>query len=182
MNVPINVFLEFDIKETYPRHFLGVVDLSTDQESKYYYSLVKLVERGYEFDEALETKAEDFLEYLMSAMNSKPDKARRLVTSLIYSSDESPSDFVQSISTLVSSRYPTITKAKFSFLFATIRISSANTRIRLMELDLDKDLKKADTSINLKEADTPINLRQQLGPLPGIITFGQIKKRKICRI
>ncbi|KAK2956082.1 hypothetical protein BLNAU_8862 [Blattamonas nauphoetae] len=70
MNVPINVFLEFDIKETYPRHFLGVVDLSTDQESKYYYSLVKLVERGYEFDEALQDKAAEFLENLISSLPS----------------------------------------------------------------------------------------------------------------
>ncbi|KAK2962731.1 hypothetical protein BLNAU_2164 [Blattamonas nauphoetae] len=109
---------------------------------------------------------------------SKPELARRRITTLIPSSDGSHSNFIKSISTLVSSRYQRITEATLKFLITTISISSAKTRINLMESGLVTTLLKLDlvtTLMNpafvedLKKANTPINLHQRIHNLLYVI-------------
>ncbi|KAK2960037.1 hypothetical protein BLNAU_4920 [Blattamonas nauphoetae] len=60
----------------------------------------------------------------------------KLVTDLVPSSDGSPSGFVESIVTLLSSPHSAVVAAALSFLYITLFYSSLSVRCRLMESDL----------------------------------------------
>ncbi|KAK2960052.1 hypothetical protein BLNAU_4935 [Blattamonas nauphoetae] len=76
-------------------YFATNSDLSFEEKSAIYCSLVSLVKAGYPFDDALLSRAARFLKDLEPKWDA-PDLADKLVTELVPSSDGSPSDFIES--------------------------------------------------------------------------------------
>ncbi|KAK2960008.1 hypothetical protein BLNAU_4891 [Blattamonas nauphoetae] len=113
--------------------------LSFEDKSRIYCSLVALVKAEYAFDNALQDKAAQFLQSLELKWDEK-EKAAKLVTDLVPSSAGSPSDFVDSILTLLSSPHSKVTKAALSFLSATIDASPDEIRSHLVKSDLISNL------------------------------------------
>ncbi|KAK2950194.1 hypothetical protein BLNAU_14880 [Blattamonas nauphoetae] len=109
-------------------------ELSFDEKSTIYNSLVALVKARSHFDSALQDRAVRFLKNLEPKWN-EPGYSAGLVNDLVPSSDGSPSGFAASIVTLLSSPHWTIVTAALSFLFATFRPSSA-IQCQLVESDL----------------------------------------------
>ncbi|KAK2958838.1 hypothetical protein BLNAU_6087 [Blattamonas nauphoetae] len=110
-------------------------NLSFDDKSTIYRSLVALVKGQYPFDMTLQNKAVQFLESLEPQWGDQ-DQATKLVTDLAPSSNGSPSCFVESILILLSSSHPTVAAAASSFMFETILFLSAEIRLQLVESDL----------------------------------------------
>ncbi|KAK2943457.1 hypothetical protein BLNAU_21640 [Blattamonas nauphoetae] len=98
-------------------------------------SLVALVKAEYPFDETLLDKAARFLKNLVPSWFEK-EQAEKLVTDLVLSSAGSPSGFVDSILTLLSSSHSTVVAAALSFLHEITIRSSIEIRSRLVESDL----------------------------------------------
>ncbi|KAK2957743.1 hypothetical protein BLNAU_7177 [Blattamonas nauphoetae] len=113
--------------------------MSLEDKSTLYRSLISLIRTNCEFDDALQDRAAQFLQSLEPKWNEK-EKAAKLVTDLVPSSAGSPSDFVASILTLLSSPHSKVTKAALSFLSATINASPDEIRCRLVESDLITNL------------------------------------------
>ncbi|KAK2955149.1 hypothetical protein BLNAU_9878 [Blattamonas nauphoetae] len=95
------------------------VELSFDEKSTIYDSLVALVKAEYPFNNALQDRAAQFLKNLEPKRNEQV--ADKLITDLVPSSAGSPSGFVESILTLLSSPHSTVVAAVLSFLFETTR-------------------------------------------------------------
>ncbi|KAK2963087.1 hypothetical protein BLNAU_2110 [Blattamonas nauphoetae] len=93
--------------------------LSFEDMSRIFNSLVVLVKAGYPFDNALEDRAAQFLESLEPEWDEQ-DLADKLVEELVPSSAGSPSGFVESIATLLSSPHSTVVAAALSFLDKTM--------------------------------------------------------------
>ncbi|KAK2957843.1 hypothetical protein BLNAU_7277 [Blattamonas nauphoetae] len=110
-------------------------DLSFEDKSVIYTSLVALVKAEYPFDDFLQFKAARLLENLEPGWGDQY-LANGLVTELVPSSAGSPSDFIESILTLLSSPHSTVVAAALSFLNETARISSPQFQSRLVESDL----------------------------------------------
>ncbi|KAK2960137.1 hypothetical protein BLNAU_5020 [Blattamonas nauphoetae] len=108
--------------------------LSFEEKSAIYCSLVALVKAEYPFDNALQDRAALFLKSLEPewADNDLPAK---LITNLVPSSDGSPSGFVESIVTLLSSPHSTVVAAALSFLNKTMGASKPPFRLQLVESD-----------------------------------------------
>ncbi|KAK2963568.1 hypothetical protein BLNAU_1611 [Blattamonas nauphoetae] len=110
-------------------------ELKFRDQSTLYCSLVALVKDEYPFDEALEDKAVQFLKSLEP--NSLEQKlAAKLITDLVSSSTDSPSGFVGSILTLLSSPYSTVVAATLSLLLETTRFLYPADLYRLVKSDL----------------------------------------------
>ncbi|KAK2941766.1 hypothetical protein BLNAU_23314 [Blattamonas nauphoetae] len=81
-------------------------ELSFEDKSTIYNSLVALVKADYPFDNALQLRAVRFLKNVEPQWDAQV--AAKLVTELVPSSAGSPTGFVESIVTLVSSPYSTV--------------------------------------------------------------------------
>ncbi|KAK2959765.1 hypothetical protein BLNAU_5254 [Blattamonas nauphoetae] len=109
--------------------------LSFEEESAIYCSLVALVKAGFPFDEVLQNRAVEFLK------NLKPEAcefetAGKLVVDLVPSPTRSPSAFLESILTLISSPHSTIVAAALSFLSETVGHLTTDFRDYFMKSDV----------------------------------------------
>ncbi|KAK2953647.1 hypothetical protein BLNAU_11368 [Blattamonas nauphoetae] len=109
--------------------------LSFEDKSKMYYSLVALVKAEYPFDDALQDRAFRFLKTLEPKW-TEHDYAAKLATDLVPSSARPLSGFVEGILTLLSSPHSTVVAATFSFLRCTISTVSPAIQDGLVESDL----------------------------------------------
>ncbi|KAK2942175.1 hypothetical protein BLNAU_22902 [Blattamonas nauphoetae] len=116
-------------------HFDPNSDLSFEDQSTIYNSLVALVKGKHPFDDALQDRAVRFLNDLEPRWDGV-DLANRLIMDLVSSSAGSPSGFVNSILTLVSSPHLTVIAAALSFVLETTYFSSPKIQDRLVESDL----------------------------------------------
>ncbi|KAK2960051.1 hypothetical protein BLNAU_4934 [Blattamonas nauphoetae] len=119
------LFLSFDIN----------TELSFEDKSRIYNSLVALVKAEYPFDKALHDRAVVFLISLKPNW-AQQDLATQLVTDLVPSSARSLSGFIDSILTLLSSPHSTVVAATMSFLSETVLKASHAIRDRLIQSDL----------------------------------------------
>ncbi|KAK2961646.1 hypothetical protein BLNAU_3444 [Blattamonas nauphoetae] len=103
-------------------------------KSSIYNSLVALVKAEYPFNDALLDRAVRFLKNLGPKGDQK--LAHKLITDLVPSSAGSPSGFIDSILTLVSSPHSTVAASALSFLQKTTFASSKEIRSRLVKSDL----------------------------------------------
>ncbi|KAK2963006.1 hypothetical protein BLNAU_2029 [Blattamonas nauphoetae] len=110
-------------------------ELSFEDKSAIYCSLVALVNAEYPFDNILQDRAAHFLKSL-EPNNFDQRLPNKLVIELVPSSTGSPSGFVSSILTLLSSPHSTLVAAAMSFLHKATTRSSLTIRCRLVESDL----------------------------------------------
>ncbi|KAK2957855.1 hypothetical protein BLNAU_7289 [Blattamonas nauphoetae] len=101
--------------------------------------VIALVRDKYPFHNALQDKAALFLKSL-EPKDFDRTLTNKLVTHLVPSSVRSPSGFVESIVTLLSSPHSTVVEAALSFLNETMKTSSPAIRYPLVELDLITNL------------------------------------------
>ncbi|KAK2948014.1 hypothetical protein BLNAU_17050 [Blattamonas nauphoetae] len=111
-------------------------ELSFDDQSRIYNSLVALVKAEYPFGKTLQDRAVQFLKSIEPDGREPPGHANQLVTDLVPSSAESPSGLVDSILTLVSSPHSIVAEAALSFLHKTIACSSPTLLTNLTSSDL----------------------------------------------
>ncbi|KAK2943460.1 hypothetical protein BLNAU_21643 [Blattamonas nauphoetae] len=116
-------------------YFDESTELSLKDKSTIYCSLVALVETDYPFDNVLQDRAVQLLKSL-TPIGFRNAYTAKLVTDLVSSSAGSPSGFVESIATLLSSPHSTLIGATFVFLDKTLYYSSLSVRCRLMDSDL----------------------------------------------
>ncbi|KAK2962007.1 hypothetical protein BLNAU_3063 [Blattamonas nauphoetae] len=116
-------------------HFPLNTELSSQDESMIYNSLVALVKAEYPFDDALQDKAVLFLQYLEPELNYE-DLHATIVTCLVPSSDKPCSSFVESISTLLSSPHTKVVEATLFLLSTTILDSSTEIKYQLVVSDV----------------------------------------------
>ncbi|KAK2961651.1 hypothetical protein BLNAU_3449 [Blattamonas nauphoetae] len=124
--------------KTDPEAFLNYdsnFGLSFEDKSTLYNSLVALVKAEYHFGNALQGRAHLFLSDLASRWGNL-DYAPKLVTDLVPSSAGSPSGFVESIVTLLSSPHSTVVKATLWFVRFAMQYSPEEIRCLLAESDL----------------------------------------------
>ncbi|KAK2942614.1 hypothetical protein BLNAU_22465 [Blattamonas nauphoetae] len=117
-------------------HFDPKSKLSSEDQSAIFISLVALVKAEYPFDNALQDKAAQFLTSLEPKWDPRFGSSDKLVKDFAPSSDGSPSGFVESIVTLLSSPHLKVVQATFSFLCQTTRAVSPAIRNRLVESDI----------------------------------------------
>ncbi|KAK2950190.1 hypothetical protein BLNAU_14876 [Blattamonas nauphoetae] len=110
-------------------------DLSFEDKSRIYNSLAALVKEEFPFDNALQSRAVQFLESLEPNWMQQA-LANQLVTDLVPCSAGSHSGFIESILTLLSSPHWTVVGAALSFLQNISFASSKEIRDRLAESDL----------------------------------------------
>ncbi|KAK2960133.1 hypothetical protein BLNAU_5016 [Blattamonas nauphoetae] len=118
-------FLNFDLNS----------ELSFEDKSAIYNSLVTLVKDEYPFDDALQDRAVRFLK----SIEPKPGPftlATRLITDLVPSSPKPFSGFVESVLALFSSPHKIVVAAALSFLLDTLIMSSRQINLDLVESDL----------------------------------------------
>ncbi|KAK2957788.1 hypothetical protein BLNAU_7222 [Blattamonas nauphoetae] len=118
-------FLNFDPKS----------ELSFEEKSAIYCSLVALVETDYPFDNALQDRVVMFLKSLGPEWEEY-ELIAKLIRDLVPSSAGSPSGFVNSILTLLSSPHSTVVAAALFFLYQTTRAASSAIREGLVESDI----------------------------------------------
>ncbi|KAK2941926.1 hypothetical protein BLNAU_23162 [Blattamonas nauphoetae] len=104
-------------------------------QSTIYNSLVTLVKADYPFSNALQDKAVQFLKNLEPKWNER-DLAAMLVRDLVHSLDGSPSGFVDSILTLLSSHHSKVVAAAMSLLPKISIASSPTIRSSFVKLNL----------------------------------------------
>ncbi|KAK2957759.1 hypothetical protein BLNAU_7193 [Blattamonas nauphoetae] len=148
-NQPVssNSFIEACLKDSPTTHsgvetdhepflnYISNTEFSFDEKSRLYNSLVALVKAKYPFDDALQERADRFLNDLEPEWGQE-DLADQLVTDLVPSSGESHSEILASILTLLSSPHSTLKTAAMSFLNETTRFCSLQNRYRLVESDI----------------------------------------------
>ncbi|KAK2942550.1 hypothetical protein BLNAU_22537 [Blattamonas nauphoetae] len=117
-------FLTFDPTQSWPFSYL----------SRMFRSLIALVKAQYPLDNALQDKAVRLLKRIDPNWNQHA--SARLVTELVPSPGCSPSGFIESITTLLSSPYSTVVSAAFSLLRPTIVSSPLIVRRDLVESDI----------------------------------------------
>ncbi|KAK2961663.1 hypothetical protein BLNAU_3461 [Blattamonas nauphoetae] len=110
-------------------------ELSFDDKSSIYNSLVALVKTKYPFGDPLQDKVIRFLKSL-GPQWGRQDQANQMVTDLVPSSGGSTSGFIDSIVVLLSSPHSTVVDAALSFLFKTLYHSSPAIQDCLVESDL----------------------------------------------
>ncbi|KAK2963012.1 hypothetical protein BLNAU_2035 [Blattamonas nauphoetae] len=115
-------------------HFDENTELSFEDKSTIYNSLIALVEAEYPFDDALQDKALRFLGGLEPWGNQ--EHVLKLVNDLVPSSARQRSGFVDSILILLSSPHSNVVEAALSFLHNATTGSSQTIRSRLVESDL----------------------------------------------
>ncbi|KAK2957827.1 hypothetical protein BLNAU_7261 [Blattamonas nauphoetae] len=107
-------------------------ELCFEDKSDVYCSLVALVKAEYPFDSALQERAALFLKSLEPKVRDET-LTNKLVTHLVPSSAGSCADFVESISTLLSSSHSTVVAAALSFFQKTTLWSTPLIQGRLAE-------------------------------------------------
>ncbi|KAK2957817.1 hypothetical protein BLNAU_7251 [Blattamonas nauphoetae] len=115
-------------------HLDPIVDLSFEDESKIFCSLVNLVDENYPFDEDIQEGAVSFLQRIEPNWNER--RASKLATDLVPSSPGLTSGTVYSILTLVSCPYSSVSSAALSLMNAIFFNSSPTIRSHLVESDL----------------------------------------------
>ncbi|KAK2950179.1 hypothetical protein BLNAU_14865 [Blattamonas nauphoetae] len=110
-------------------------EMSFDDKSRLYDSLVALVKAEYPFDDSLQDKAAKFLKSLEPEWGDE-DQANQLVTDLVPSSAGSHAGFISSIVILLSSPHSTLKAAALSFIQKTAGISKMRVLWSLLESDL----------------------------------------------
>ncbi|KAK2957756.1 hypothetical protein BLNAU_7190 [Blattamonas nauphoetae] len=126
MNTLQEPFLTFDVNS----------DLSFEDKSTIYRSLVALVKAKYPFDIELQDRCVQFLKSLEPKWSYDKELANKLVTDLVPSSAGSSSGFVPSIAIVLSLPHSIVVEAALSFLSRTTQVSSAEIQNRLVESDL----------------------------------------------
>ncbi|KAK2954853.1 hypothetical protein BLNAU_10183 [Blattamonas nauphoetae] len=116
-------------------NFDSLSELTFEDKSAVYNSLVALVQAKYPFNDALQERAVRFLNDLEPEWGEQ-DLAARLVSDLVSSSAGSSSGFIESILTLLSSLHSTVIEAVLSFLTSILVCSPLAVRLRLVESDL----------------------------------------------
>ncbi|KAK2957798.1 hypothetical protein BLNAU_7232 [Blattamonas nauphoetae] len=116
-------------------HFDENTDLSFEDKSAIFCSLVALVKAEYPFDSALQDRTAQFLKCISPDWD-KTGLADTLATELVPSSAGSLSGFVESITTLLSSPHSTVVAAALLLLRNALYFSSLSVRYRLVESDL----------------------------------------------
>ncbi|KAK2957851.1 hypothetical protein BLNAU_7285 [Blattamonas nauphoetae] len=106
LNIQLEPFLHFDPNS----------ELSFDDKSTIYSSLVALVKADHTFDNVLQDRATTFLKSIKPDGREPPGHANKLVTDLVPSSDGSRSGFVDSIIVLLSSPHSMLRAAALSCL------------------------------------------------------------------
>ncbi|KAK2961659.1 hypothetical protein BLNAU_3457 [Blattamonas nauphoetae] len=117
-------------------------ELSFEDKSAVYRSLVALVKAEYPFDNALQDRTVQFLKSLEPMWDAP--LAEKLITDLIPSSPGSPSGFIDSIVILLSSPHSTIVATAFSYLCKITDSTSIEGQSRLVKSDI---VSKAFTTI-----------------------------------
>ncbi|KAK2960153.1 hypothetical protein BLNAU_5036 [Blattamonas nauphoetae] len=115
--------------------FDSTSELSFDDLSRIYCSLVALVKAERPFDDVLLDRAAQFMKSLEPRWGDD-DYAVKLVTDLVPSSAGPSSGFVESIVTLVSSPHSTVVAAALSFVRNAQFFSSFTVRDALLNSDL----------------------------------------------
>ncbi|KAK2957762.1 hypothetical protein BLNAU_7196 [Blattamonas nauphoetae] len=110
-------------------------ELSFDEKSAIYCSLVALVRAEHPFDDVLLDRAARFLKNI-SPKSDEPHLAAKLFTDLVPSSDGLPSGFINSVVFLLSSTHSTVATSALSFLDTISLASSPAIQFRLVESDL----------------------------------------------
>ncbi|KAK2961678.1 hypothetical protein BLNAU_3476 [Blattamonas nauphoetae] len=121
-------FLNFDLKS----------NLSFEDKSTIYCSLITLVKARHPLDRYLQDRAAHFLKNLQP--HGDLEEIQYFTDKIVYDHDPdsvgSPPDFIASIVTLISSPYSAVTAAALSFLKDTTFYSSPPVQSDLMESDL----------------------------------------------
>ncbi|KAK2960154.1 hypothetical protein BLNAU_5037 [Blattamonas nauphoetae] len=118
-------FLNFDLNS----------ELSFEDKSAVFNSLVTLVKAEYPFDDALQDRAVRF----MKSIEPEPGPftlATKLITDLVPSSPKPFSGFAESVLALFSSPHKIVVAAVLSFLLDTLVMSSRKMNLDLVESDL----------------------------------------------
>ncbi|KAK2961677.1 hypothetical protein BLNAU_3475 [Blattamonas nauphoetae] len=110
-------------------------DISFEDQSTIYCSLVALVKAEYPFDDALQDRAVQFLKSIEPRFGDC-DYTTKLVTDLVPSSGESHSEFLEGILTLLSSPCSTVVAATLSFLYQITSRSSPAILTNLIKSEL----------------------------------------------
>ncbi|KAK2951666.1 hypothetical protein BLNAU_13405 [Blattamonas nauphoetae] len=118
-------FLNFDLNS----------ELSFNDKSAIYRSLVALVKTEYPFDNALQDKVVQFLKNLEPAWEDEALQSK-LISDLVPSSDGSPSGFYASILTLLSSPHSIVVTAALSFFSSTSFSPSLDYTVSLVKSDI----------------------------------------------
>ncbi|KAK2957797.1 hypothetical protein BLNAU_7231 [Blattamonas nauphoetae] len=92
-------------------------ELTLEEQLTLFSSLVALIRREHPFDKALQDRAARLLKSLKLNSEDEPDAATKLDNDLVFSSTESPSEFLDGIHTLLSSSHSTVVAAALSSLF-----------------------------------------------------------------
>ncbi|KAK2963098.1 hypothetical protein BLNAU_2121 [Blattamonas nauphoetae] len=110
-------------------------DLTLEDESAIYCSLVALVSENHPFDKALQDKASQFLSSLSSKTNNT-ESADKYLTDLAHPSDGTISGFIRSIHTLTSSPHSTVVVSSLGFVITMISKTGLENRYHLAASDL----------------------------------------------
>ncbi|KAK2960013.1 hypothetical protein BLNAU_4896 [Blattamonas nauphoetae] len=113
--------------------------MSLEDKATLYRSLISLIRTNCEFDDALQDRAAQFLRILEPRWSDN-DLSVNLISTLVPSPDGSPSGFIESIITLLSSPRTTIVAAALSFLFKAFTAVPPVDRCRLVESDLIRNV------------------------------------------
>ncbi|KAK2958870.1 hypothetical protein BLNAU_6119 [Blattamonas nauphoetae] len=120
-------------------NYISKPEWTFEYKSAVYRSLIALVKGQYPFDDALQDRAAQFLKSLEPSW-SEHDFASKLVTDIVPSSAGSPSGFIESIITLLSSPHSIVVEATLSFVYETTLHSSRANRCQIVESDLMNNL------------------------------------------
>ncbi|KAK2941922.1 hypothetical protein BLNAU_23158 [Blattamonas nauphoetae] len=115
-------------------------ELSFEDKSRIYNSLVALIRAEHPFDKALQDRAARLLKSLKLNREDEPEAASKLDNDLVFSSTESPSKFLDGIHTLLSSSHSTIVAAALSSLFESSFNSYPALPLHYIESDLVPNL------------------------------------------
>ncbi|KAK2945106.1 hypothetical protein BLNAU_19955 [Blattamonas nauphoetae] len=118
-------------------------DLSSEEMSLLFLSLVEMVKTEYQFDEPLQQKADV---YLKAITPDSEEKADELILCLVPD-DESTSSFVESIMILLSSQIKVVMMATLKFVQVVLMFSSPSAQLQLVQDDLVAGIV---TTLNLK--------------------------------
>ncbi|KAK2953802.1 hypothetical protein BLNAU_11205 [Blattamonas nauphoetae] len=119
--------------------FVPNVELSFEDKSAIYCSLVSLIRGNCELDDALQDKAATFLQSLHQPRLKEPD-ANRIISELVPSTNRSSSGFICTICILLSSSHPKIVVASLWLLHESLMLSSPDHKIDLVQTDFISQL------------------------------------------
>ncbi|KAK2958246.1 hypothetical protein BLNAU_6733 [Blattamonas nauphoetae] len=131
---PVDSGLTDRIKPSALFNFDPDSNLTFEDKSAIYQTLVSLVRDNFDFDDVLQDKVTRFLKKL-EPQPFRRSIADRLITNLVRPSDESSSGFIDSACILLSSPHSKIVTATLSFLQISFSFSSETQRVLLVQTD-----------------------------------------------